>query len=251
MKKSRNNTIVTALLSSAVTAAVMITAYGLPVSESADAKPAYHLDVNNDGKVNIMDLNVLKTELFNTTKSVPETDPSMPIKDEGWKQEYQKVITEYTKNSEFSNEVMWDIIDLDADGVPELLISEGDFHAAGVRFYGYANGKAEPVTDEKGEAVVLGSFGRVSVCTEDNLVYSGYTGQGYQFSWVYKYENQKLTELISLEDNAGLANEKTYYKVNGKEVSESEYKKASELVSSQKWEEAPRKYAPDDFSALK
>jgi hypothetical protein len=251
MKKSRNNTIVTALLSSAVTAAVMVTAYGLPVSESADAKPAYHLDVNNDGKVNIMDLNVLKTELFNTTKSVPETDPSMPIKDEGWKLEYQKAITEYTKNSEFINEVMWNIKDLDADGVPELLISEGDFHAAGVIFYGYSNGKAEPVTDEKGEAVNLGSYGTVGVSTEDDLIYSSYMGQGYLFSSVYKYENHKFTQLVSLEDNTGLVNEKTYYKVNGKEVSEAEYKKAAELISSHKWEESARKYAPDDFSALK
>ena len=175
----------------------------------------------------------------------------MSIKDDGWKQAYQNTITEYTKNSEFSNEVKWDIKDLDSDGVPELLISEGDFHAAGVRFYGYSNGKAVPVTDEKGEAVNLGSFGSVSVCTEDNLVYSGYMGQGYQFSWIYKYENQKLTELISLEDNEVLENEKTYYKMNGKEVSEAEYKKAAELISSHKWEETPRKYAPDDFSALK
>jgi hypothetical protein len=251
MKKSQNKTIVTALLSSAVTAAVILTAYGLPVSESADAKPAYNLDVNNDGKVNIMDLNVLKTELFNTEKTVPATDPSMPIKDDGWKQAYQNTITEYTKNSEFSSEVMWNIIDLDADGVPELLISEGGFRAAGVRFYGYSNGKAEVVTDEKGEAIVTGSFGEVFVTMENDLVSSIYMGQGYQFYSVYKYENHKLTELVSLGDDAGLGNEKVNYMVNGKEASEAEYNKAEELLSSHRWQDAARKYAADNFSALK
>ena len=167
-----------------------------------------------------------------------------------WKSAYQKTLNDYKSNNDCSY-AKWDLQDLDNDGIPELLISEDDFHVASVIYYYYENGEAKLLTEDNGEPIRCGVYGTILICPEKNLLRCDNINMGYFSSDIYKYESKKFVRLFySYDDEGAVGETKASYHINGEEVTKEEYDAECSLYNNLNWISAGRKYDFDDFSAL-
>ena len=106
----------------------------------------------------------------------------------------------------------FNICDLDGDGIPELLISDGDYHAAGGRIFTVNDGK---LSDLGG----YGSWGEFQYDPINKYIFSGMTGQGETYCSVFRLDNGKMVEIVSFHDNRGAVDEsKWQFEVNNQSV---------------------------------
>lgn len=68
-----------------------------------------------------------------TAAATAETVPAE--KKAVWKALYQETLMNYKERDDISFDAKWDLQDIDQDGIPELLISQGPYHASGVEIY--------------------------------------------------------------------------------------------------------------------
>ena len=129
-------------------------------------------------------------------------------------------IAEYTINPE-TNPTTFSLHDLDADGIPELCVSQGDYHAASVWIFTY-----------RGYLVsygLHGAYGSVGWYPEQQMLGFGDVHMGY-FMAVYSVLNREALAFCDryvFEDNSGglLEGEQELYRVNYEEVSKEEYER--------------------------
>lgn len=182
--------------------------------------------------------------------SVYDNDPG-PAGAVDWKTAYKSVLQNYENSSDYIEDCAWDLQDLDNDGFPELLISEGTFHVAGVRFYNYENGNASPVSNDSSEAIQYGSYGYVLICPEKQLVGCFDMHMGYSYSGYLKYENRKLTLLKTFSDNGGaILDGDIEYTIDGNVTTEEQYKKEMSEFDFCNWKSVGREYSFGDYSAI-
>ena len=165
-------------------------------------------------------------------------DAGVESEEPSWKDLYAGVLRTYI-DPEFpdSSFAKFNLYDLDGDGTPELIVSEGEFHMC----------EAEIFTVYRGVVYCLGSFGSwgdFGYAPETGYIYSGMTGQGVTYTTIHQIVDGRARELVSFYDTTGYYAdpEDGSYEVDGEEVSQEEYNRA--------WE----KYGgntDDDFTARK
>lgn len=174
-----------------------------------------------------------------------------PDADTGWKAAYQEIITQYKSNSGTALDAKWDLLDLDQDGTPELLLSEGAYHAGSVLYYYYENGAAKQVMDKDGEPLRFGAYGSVFACPEEHLLGFIDMHMGCTYVTMEKYENHKITELMRIDENSdAIGVEETTYNVNGEVSTEEAYNEKLAEYNSKNWITAGAEYSLDDLSML-
>ena len=117
------------------------------------------------------------------------------------------------------SDYMYSLYDLDSNGIPELFISTGDYHAAGVEIYTCDSGVLEGMTNTYGSNG-FGSNGTVNV--SDNILLSWSYGMGYetaQFYFMIDNTTLKLRDYFSIDHNNTPA---TYYYYESN-ITEAEY----------------------------
>ena len=155
-----------------------------------------------------------------------------------WRDLYASVLRTYI-DPEYpdSGFAKFNLYDLDGDGIPELIVSGGDFHAAGAEIYTLYRGA---VYCHGG----FGSWGDFGYEPETGYIYSGYSGMGCHYASIHQIVNGQMIEIASFADT--MANfehpEDRCFEVNGEKVSEDEYNRA--------WEEYGYN-TDDDFTARK
>ena len=181
-------------------------------------------------------------------------EASTPSVTASWKTAYKQVLTDFMNTSEYSSESMWDVRDIDNDGVPELLISMGSDHNSGCRIYYYENGSAKIV----GQIVIfeLGRYGTFLLCNDENLVGFADDDEGEYFADYYSafigefrdnsVQQRKIMSKFSYPEDPQLY----YYDVDNNYVSEEEYNAAANNFNSKNWTEVGRQYTFGDFSPL-
>jgi hypothetical protein len=168
-----------------------------------------------------------------------------------WKTAYKQALTDFMNSENYSDQSSWDIRDLDNDGTPELLISEAQYHAAGVAIYYYENGNVLPAHYDNGEEARYGSYGEMFCCPEEHLIGSYNIHMGYNYSIMHKYENHIITTVqITCEDSGAVGAENVTYTVNDATVSKEEFDNAVSTYSSKNWTNAGVSYKFNDFSPL-
>ncbi len=158
-----------------------------------------------------------------------------------WQELYYNELSELiTPPFVMPNTPMFNIYDLDKNGVPELMLSHGLFHMAFCYIY----------TVENGELIKLGEYGEngeFSFDSENKLIYDKYYGWGNGMLKVYKYENGYTEEIISFNSSLDTG----IYEINGEEVLEDtyieEYKKYNFISE---YEEFPGVYIRNDFGSI-
>lgn len=127
---------------------------------------------------------------------------------------------------------MYDLCDINQDGIPELVISHGETYADGYcDLYAFINGKSVYLD-------MYGQYGYMMIIPSQHMVYHASGHMGYFYYSYYEFDGQKLTLLDSFFDNeAGvLEGEPVQYQHNQKDVSKEEYQAAMAKYESSTWE---------------
>ena len=127
---------------------------------------------------------------------------------------------------------------MDDDDIPELIFSYGTYHAAGVDIFKVENGELIKIRrngeESEGSGGSFGSNGCIAYAERKGYISSGYSGMGVTNEAIYTVEGAIVKEVSSFsEDWNDESNKK--YDVNGKAVSESEYKEEKNKSASYTW----------------
>jgi len=178
-------------------------------------------------------------------------EASAPSVTASWKTAYKQVLTDFMNTSEYSSESMWDVRDIDNDGVPELLLSRGTFHAAGVRIYYYENGNAVPVLADDGTIAEYGVYGAFMYKPAEHLLGSYNMHMGFESCATSSYEGHTITLLHMITNNSGNAGEEAAeYTIDNVQVSKEEYDSARDQWDAMNWIVAGQQYYFTDLSPL-
>lgn len=145
---------------------------------------------------------------------------------------YGTFLTEYVPHrmgSEGKEVPGFALIYLDGDEAPELIVIEGYAHACGASVYTYEKGEVIPVGE-------YGQYGAMVYREKEGIVFGDYDTGGNVYSDVYQIEGKKETLLQSYSEKwefPAEGGELQYtYTVDGKEVSEEQYREVCD-----KWNE--------------
>ena len=102
---------------------------------------------------------------------------------------------------------------IDGDDIPELVISTGDFHAAGCYVFTYADGR--PVN-----LGPFGSFGTIQYVEKSGIIIDGLGNNGYLNETYYKLENGMIDSLLDFEIET---RDSEIYMIDGSEITKAQY----------------------------
>ena len=154
------------------------------------------------------------TEVLPVQTEEPSADD-----EEAWVQYYQQMLDQFCASSSDPENVRFDLMDLDNDGIPELFLSEGEYHLAHVLMYSYYNGLGRQIEG------IYGSYGEVLYDEDTGLLIDTDMTQGYYYRADYHYYHGELTNVFYCSDNEGaVENEfERQYMLNGEAVSADVY----------------------------
>lgn len=152
-------------------------------------------------------------------KAVISSDPFTVKKKDVWKTAYTEKLNSMTPGDGLE-ERKYSLHDLNSDGIPELFISEGEYHTAQVDIYTYSNGKLILVD-------TVGEWGEVPVY--QNYILSHYTStRNGEYDIVITDSYHVFTlNATALKEIAVITKEetsnKTKYTYNGTSITASKY----------------------------
>lgn len=160
-------------------------------------------------------------KLFSFLLAILLLSSGVPVGAKGtkdWKSAYSAYLTNTvmkTKNAAGNTPVGFSVWDLDGNGVPELIVSDGNYAAAVTHIYGYEGGKV----------IEIGTFGTVGYFLFDpvnlRLRSVDFHDNGCMSDVRYKLKDNRLIKTYYTDEV--VENGKEKYIVNGKEVPSNEY----------------------------
>lgn len=186
------------------------------------------IDWTTAGRKYALDNDAIKSVLGNDVNSEPQAD---------YKDAYKAKLLEvmYDENATSPS---FDLFDMDNDGIPELFMSIGDYHAAGVFAYTFKNGA---LVNLSADDYAFGSYGEAAV-SADGYLTGEYMGMGMTYDYFYKLEGDKLVlkKSIVSEEFPDPTDDDPYhfslkYKVNDEDATEEEYKSALAEYDAHDW----------------
>ena len=166
-----------------------------------------------------------------------------------WKSAYRKELLDLLSQETSFYDPMWDLQDIDGDGIPELLISSGDREDDYVYIFYYENGEAVAIA-RAFTVDFFGNYGVTQICKEEHLIGWKKTYDSYNQFLMTKFENHQKTEEIYSYDPEAPSYGGTIYSMNGIAISEEEFNNAEARFNSKNWITVGRRYFLDNFSPL-
>ena len=158
-----------------------------------------------------------------TKPSSPETETiDQTISPESisfeWQKSYQDKLDEFKKSDAFTSDSAFDIFDLNDDGNPELIISQGTEKNSACEIYTYSGGSLSSL----GTAGFEGYF---DFLPEYKLTREEYHGDGFLLGKFRQLEGEEFIDFLTYSDNSESASSGVSIKheINGQEVLLTEY----------------------------
>ena len=142
-----------------------------------------------------------------------------------WQSAYKKILESLASEYDFTasdslSKAMYDLVDINGNGIPELIVSSGEYHAAGCKVYTYVNGGYTATTlSDGGEG--FSQYGIMGVDIVNHVARSYYCGMGYEFIDFYRLEGTQFVKIASFSNDEG--NGGSDYKYNDISVTKSQY----------------------------
>ena len=158
--------------------------------------------------------------------------------DDAWKNLYRNELLRYMRSSDYTSDVMFDLYDLDGNGVPELLISQGAAHVSSCIIYTVYQGTLINIGN-------YGVYGSVEYSQKYRLLAAQNSHMGYWHGYYYSIAaDGTMTEQFSFDTNwAATSNEdELYYIINGTNVTSEEFDAAIAEYDDGEWISVGRKY---------
>lgn len=167
---------------------------------------------------------------------------------EDYKTLYKKILMQ--RLDEQTLRYAFDLFDIDSDGTPELIISNGLSHMATADIYTITDGEAVRLENSTACEGLFedGGFGSsgLALVSEKGYIRSYIYGQGLTTNEYYSLADGNLTYLLSAEHNEWYEAYGEYeYGIDGKGVTEAEYNEAVSELENIEWTKAGRKYNLD------
>ena len=132
---------------------------------------------------------------------------------------YYNFLKSYNFNSDYSTRG-FNLAYINNDSIPELIVFDGDYHAAGVKVYGYVNGKVKYISE-------FGGWGAFEYQEKKGVIRSYWVGQGNCIKNYYKWNGSKLSTIMTsnaIEELRPNGHFGYKYYINNKKVTRSKYK---------------------------
>lgn len=137
-----------------------------------------------------------------------------------WQESYGAVLSEFAASPEFTDDSRFDLIDLDSDGTPELVISPGTESSSVCSIYTFSGGTAV----KTGEA---GSKGTFVYIPEREVIYSLYAGDTFDIGEYFQLTDEGLVSVMKYYSSYAINDgESTTFEINEESVSRKEYEEA-------------------------
>lgn len=167
-----------------------------------------------------------------------------------WQDLYEGKIREFMSSEMYSAEdsgdvgkSMFDIHDLDSDGVPELIISPDTSTISKAQIYTVSENALISVGE-------IGNDGIFDFLPQQNLIHSEYEGQGFILGRYAVLEHSEITDFLTYSDNSSSASTGAVisHEINGEEVTLMQYKNTFAEYNAYTSFEIGRKYTFGDGS---
>jgi len=157
-----------------------------------------------------------------------------------WQELYADELRNYMNSNRYSDDAMFDLYDMNDDGIPELIISEGLPTIRECIIYTMYEEKLINLGE-------YGSYGGVGFNTDKNLLLSLYDHQGYFSYGLYGLSNDAFEHVFSAYNDANaVGEEKATYKINGEIVNAEKYNEELSKYESNNCVWLGRKYTLDE-----
>lgn len=183
----------------------------IPCGTFEDVRPVHNglAWVKKDGKWGVIQLEDIE----------PEIEKIITTESANWQQLYADKLKSYMASDMYNDKSMFDLYDIDNDGIPELFISDSDlYHLAECKVYSINNGIVN-------DLISFQSFGTINFLKNEKLLYDS-CNQGHSYINLYRKEKNKAELIFSAytaKDGQFLGEEDAEYIVNGKTTNKTEY----------------------------
>ncbi|MDE6034639.1 MAG: leucine-rich repeat domain-containing protein [Ruminococcus sp.] len=148
-----------------------------------------------------------------------------------WKDSCKKIL----KNLNNSSDMMWDLYDIDGNGIPELIVSYGNSHVSYCEVYAYDGSDfvmMSTVNAYGNEQNSFGHYGEIYAINGKNQFETYDINNGTEVISFFTLDGNNLKTDITFENNSGAVGEDSAnFYVNNKKVSKEDYDKAYEPYS--------------------
>lgn len=132
-----------------------------------------------------------------------------------WKQLYKDELYEFMSSDDYTENSAFSLCDIGCDGIPELIISEGNSHDDQCRIYTYSS-----YSNEFLEFGALGHDGTIGYYSAQNAILSRNISEGLEQGTIYHLKNRNnFTKIMSYSKNKNTAAGAPVCKINDKKVS--------------------------------
>jgi len=171
--------------------------------------------------------------------------------DTSWKAAYRRELLSFIDSPDPAfYDPMWDLQDIDGDGIPELLISSGTNRDSFVFIFYYENGEAIGINNTV-QVIRYGEYGVTQICKEEHLIGSMSVNSVSDYCYeMTKFEDHYqncdvFTYDHDLEDVGEIP-----YGLNARPISKEEYDNKVAEYNSKNWITAGRQYKLGYFYPL-
>ncbi|MBP5578883.1 MAG: hypothetical protein J6X56_05305 [Ruminococcus sp.] len=168
-----------------------------------------------------------------------------------WKAAYRKELLSFINSPDPTfNDPMWDLQDIDEDGIPELLISSGTDKDAFVFIFYYENGEAIGINNTV-QVIRYGEYGVTQICKEEHLIGNMSVNNVADYCYeMTKFEDHYQTcDMFTYDHDLEEVGE-IPYGLNARPISKEEYDSKVAEYNSKNWITVGRQYYLGNFYAL-
>ncbi|MCM1508009.1 MAG: leucine-rich repeat protein [Ruminococcus flavefaciens] len=184
---------------------------------AGSAAEKYVNDTNNDEYV-VGEMKFVALDTDNTSDEYGD-----------WRDSCKKVLEEFYNSNNYFATSMWDLYDINGDGIPELIISYGKSHVDCCEIYAY-NGSDFTMLSANfygSEINKFGKYGEIYAINGKNQFEAYDISEGREEISFFTMNGNKLTTDVAFSNNVGeVGEDKAYFYVNKKKVSLEDYNKA-------------------------
>ena len=179
--------------------------------------------------------------------------------DSSYKAEYSNILTDIINSDSYidwkdiysadpTSVMTYDLLDIDMNGIPELLVSNGKAHSSGVRIFTVTDGKAVEIQNDSAYEGIFemgfGEFGRIKV-SPTGYVLSEYSGNGSEYRDYYRFKDGSFERVLSADHHEFAEDYGFEYGIEDKQVTEEEYYQAIENLGLMPFTSAGERYLLD------
>ena len=137
-----------------------------------------------------------------------------------WQESYGSILSEFASSADHTDDSRFDLVDLNSDGTPELVISPGTDPSSACSIYTFSDGTAVKAGEE-------GSKGEFSYIPEKEVCHSLYAGDTFDIGEYFQLTDSELVPVMKYYSSYAINDgESTTFEIDDESVTRKEFEEA-------------------------